>query len=214
MSSRSKKLGIVILVVLIILYIASQVSFEAIERTSIAAIKESNKMLMGQNVTIDDLYVSPYGDYSTIHELTIDNPSGYVSPLAFSTTEAKINTTMINNQAHIMVNSVRFKNVHLNYDKGLSGETNLYKIVSTLINNVNNTQNTPIKDEKFFFINKVTIEKPIIVVYDHQALIKTIHADDIVLRFDQLKQPTTYKMVLAYGCEQLIRAIDSIVNKK
>ncbi|MBP9722225.1 MAG: hypothetical protein KBD64_03585 [Gammaproteobacteria bacterium] len=221
---RLKKLGVLFLIFVGLMYIGSEVSLYNIENQTKQVFIDVNQDLTSQNVSIDHVETSIYADGSNIYNLNVSNPARFSSPFAILANEIRINNSYSANPKapYAIIDSVHFKKTYINYEINSNQTVNLYKILDSIINKLSPPNYQPLSilnsakqstvDLNYtgikFFLGTVIFEKPTLYIYKNNVFAKAVNMDNIVINFDQVKQPLDYGDALLAGSLQLIDILD------
>jgi hypothetical protein len=236
--SGLKKLGMIMVIAIIGLYVVTVISTYSFEQTVKNNIITANKDLTRLNVTLDSVTVDVYSGTTDIFRFKVFNPPGYLSPYAISVGEAVMSSGISTrpNIEHLIFDNVTLKDVIINYDLDSKNNVNLYKLIDNLTQSLAPhanfsplsifENNTPAKtklktpnDNKLiytgieFYLEKLTIKKPTINIYSNGILAKSIDMQDIVINFHNIRQPMNYGYAALASSLQIIDEIDKTIRK-
>jgi hypothetical protein len=226
-----KGIGLAFLLLFAMLYMCSESSLHKIENHTKEALIITNSMLTGVNISVDKVETSLYGDGNNIYKVQINNPPGFSSPYAIFIDEIRFNSVYSADKQYpyMIIQSGFFKKTVINYEINDKNQTNLYKILDTMIAKLSppletgftpldvlkpGVQKTPLNyTGAKFFIREITLEKPVINLYKNNQLIKKLPLDNnIKLSYINVEQPLQYGNALLGGSLQFIDQVDKVIK--
>ncbi len=225
-----KKILIGFVIVYILMYAYSRSTISTIQNNAKKLFVSTNNSLINQGVSIDHVVTSVYGDSNNIFDLTINNPTGFNSKFVFYSPEIKINIAYSSDPKIplIAITSIIIKKSVINYEVNAHKATNLHKTLDNLILKLSpgpsfsplsiltsaKQASTPLNyNGTKFLLGDVIFEKPTINIHNNGSLIKTYTSDNIVLKFNDVKQPLHYGDALLAGSLQLVDKLDKITKQ-